>query len=270
MIITLTKANFSSCSIGTLTTCNVRQSTVIGATVNISKTSVEKAGYTTATEIATITLNTTNYEGHTIKVMMGSTDVTDKWYSKDTGKVTIPVNTPITSTITISVSATAIQVSGGTGSTGSTGSTGEDAQSGTVYNFADSTWQRNRYWKGTAVGSGGGAAAGEPGHGTYTLCEDYIPVTGGVTYNITQDGVLKKIRFYSWYDANKDWIGGNAETNFDMVAPTNAAYLTISLQGATTLSANSFYITNTQVVDTETKKMTSPDPSKINLIVKEA
>jgi hypothetical protein len=108
MIITLTKADFSSCKIGTLTTFNVRKSTTIGATVNIIKTSVERAGYSSATTIATIILDEANYEGHAIKVMMGSTDVSS-WYS--VGNVIVPANTPITSNITISVSATA--VSGG-------------------------------------------------------------------------------------------------------------------------------------------------------------
>lgn len=108
MIITLTKADFSSCKIGTLTTFNVRKSTVIGASVNIIKTSVERAGYSSATTIATIVLDEANYEGHAIKVMMGSTDVSS-WYS--VGNVIVPANTPITSNITISVSATA--VSGG-------------------------------------------------------------------------------------------------------------------------------------------------------------
>lgn len=108
MIITLTKADFSSCKIGTLTTFNVRKSTTIGATVNIIKTSVERAGYSSATTIATIILDKANYEGHAIKVMMGSTDVSS-WYS--VGNVIVPANTPITSNITISVSATA--VSGG-------------------------------------------------------------------------------------------------------------------------------------------------------------
>lgn len=108
MIITLTKADFSSCKIGTLTTFNVRKSTTIGATVNIIKTSVERAGYSSATTIATIVLDEANYEGHAIKVMMGSTDVSS-WYS--VGNVIVPANTPITSNITISVSATA--VSGG-------------------------------------------------------------------------------------------------------------------------------------------------------------
>lgn len=105
MIITLTKADFSSCKIGTLTTFNVRKSTVIGASVNIIKTSVERAGYSSATTIATIVLDKANYEGHAIKVMMGSTDVSS-WYS--VGNVIVPANTPITSNITISVSATAI------------------------------------------------------------------------------------------------------------------------------------------------------------------
>ena len=105
MIITLTRADFSSCKIGTLTTFNVRKSTVIGASVNIIKTSVERAGYSSATTIATIVLDEANYEGHAIKVMMGSTDVSS-WYSS--GKVTVPKNTPITSNITISVSATAV------------------------------------------------------------------------------------------------------------------------------------------------------------------
>ena len=127
MIITLTQANFSACSIGTLTTCNVKQSTVIGATVNISKTSVEKAGYTTATEIATISLDTSNYKDHNITVMMGSNDVTGEWYSSSTGKVTIPANTPITSTITISVSATAIQVTPPSG--------GDEPVTPTMYTF---------------------------------------------------------------------------------------------------------------------------------------
>jgi hypothetical protein len=105
MIITLTKADFSSCKIGTLTTFNVRKSTTIGATVNIIKTSVERAGYSSATTIATIVLDEANYEGHAIKVMMGSTDVSS-WYS--VGNVIVPANTPITSNITISVSATAV------------------------------------------------------------------------------------------------------------------------------------------------------------------
>ena len=126
MIITLTQANFSACSIGTLTTCNVKQSTVIGATVNINKPSVERGVHTVATVIATILLDTSNYKDHNITVMMGSADVTNLWYSSSTGTVTIPANTEIKSNITISVSATAIQVSGGTGSTGSTGSTGGD------------------------------------------------------------------------------------------------------------------------------------------------
>ena len=108
MIITLTKADFSLCKIGTLTTFNVRKSTVIGASVNIIKTSVERAGYSSATTIATIVLDKANYEGHAIKVMMGSTDVSS-WYS--VGNIIVPANTPITSNITISVSATA--VSGG-------------------------------------------------------------------------------------------------------------------------------------------------------------
>lgn len=110
MIITLTKADFSSCKIGTLTTFNVRKSTTIGATVNIIKTSVERAGYSSATTIATIVLDEANYEGHAIKVMMGSTDVSS-WYS--VGNVIVPANTPITSNITISVSATAINTGGG-------------------------------------------------------------------------------------------------------------------------------------------------------------
>ena len=104
MIITLTQADFSLCKIGTLTTFNVRKSTVIGAYVNIIKTSVERAGYSSATTIATIVLDEANYEGHAIKVMMGSTDVSS-WYS--VGNVIVPANTPITSNITISVSATA-------------------------------------------------------------------------------------------------------------------------------------------------------------------
>jgi hypothetical protein len=110
MIITLTRANFSACNIGTLTTVNVK-STVSGTCANvvIKMPNVEKAGYTTATTIATISLNTTNYKDHNVKVMMGSADVTSTWYSS--GNVIVPANTPITSNITISVSATA--VSGG-------------------------------------------------------------------------------------------------------------------------------------------------------------
>lgn len=108
MIITLMGANFKDCSIGTITTVNVK-STVTGtcATVDIKMSNVEKAGYTTSTTIATISLNETNYEGHVIKVMMGSTDVSN-WYSSSSRNVIIPPNTPIPSKITISVSATAI------------------------------------------------------------------------------------------------------------------------------------------------------------------
>jgi hypothetical protein len=106
MIITLTRANFSACNIGTLTTVNVK-STVSGTCANvvIKMPNVEKAGYTTATTIATISLNTTNYKDHNVKVMMGSTDVSS-WYSS--GNVIVPANTPITSNITIYVSATAV------------------------------------------------------------------------------------------------------------------------------------------------------------------
>lgn len=86
---------------------------------------------------------------------------------------------------------------------------------------------------------------------------------------MTQDGVVKKIRFYSWYDSNKTWIGGNDTADFNMVAPANAAYLTITLQGGSVLNTNTFYIHATQVVDGTTKKLTSPDASLISLIIKE-
>lgn len=112
MIITLTQANFSSCKIGTLTTVNVRISSITGncANVTLLKNSVEKSESTTTTiPIATITLDKSNYKDHKVTVKMGSNDVTGTWYSS--GNVTIPVNAEITSNITISVSATA--VSGG-------------------------------------------------------------------------------------------------------------------------------------------------------------
>lgn len=131
MIITLTQANFSSCNIGTLTTVNVRISSVTGTCANVTllKNSVEKSESTTTTiPIATITLDETNYKDHNVTVKMGSTDVTNTWYSG--GSVTIPVNASITSNITISVSATAV----GGGSTGSTGSTGGNTEPDTPTN----------------------------------------------------------------------------------------------------------------------------------------
>jgi hypothetical protein len=130
MIITLKQADFSSCKIGTLTTVNVRISSITGtcANVTIEKNSVEKSdSTTTAIHIATISLNKTNYKDHVVEVKNGTNDVTSTWYSQSTGKVTIPVNSEIKSNITISVSATAVS-SGNTGSTGSTGTS-------TMYTF---------------------------------------------------------------------------------------------------------------------------------------
>lgn len=104
MIITLTQADFSKCNIGTLTTYKVKTSSVTGAIVKIDMDSVEKVGYTTAKTIATITLDKENYKDHDVVVIMNGE--TKEWYNN--GKVTIPPKTPITSNITISVSATAI------------------------------------------------------------------------------------------------------------------------------------------------------------------
>ena len=104
MIITLTQANFSACNIGTLTTYKVKTSSVTGATVVINRENVDKKGYDVNTDIATISLDKENYTGHNIVVIMSGE--TKEWYKND--KVTIPANTPITSNITISVSATAI------------------------------------------------------------------------------------------------------------------------------------------------------------------
>lgn len=106
MIITLTQANFSACNIGTLTTYKVKTGSVTGASVIINQENVDKTGYEVNKDIATITLDTEKYTGHNVVVVMKGE--TKEWYSKSTGKVSVPANTPITSNITISVSATAV------------------------------------------------------------------------------------------------------------------------------------------------------------------
>ena len=106
MIITLTQANFSECNIGTLTTYKVKTGSVTGASVIINQENVDKTGYEVNKDIATITLDTEKYTGHNVVVVMKGE--TKEWYSKSTGKVSVPANTPITSNITISVSATAV------------------------------------------------------------------------------------------------------------------------------------------------------------------
>lgn len=71
MIITLTKANFSSCKIGTLTTWNIRRSLGSGATSSSSATTVNR----NASWTETITL-ADGYTFGTCSITMGSTTIT--------------------------------------------------------------------------------------------------------------------------------------------------------------------------------------------------
>lgn len=71
MIITLTKADFSTCKIGTLTTWNIRRSLGSGATSSSSATTVERD----ASWTETITL-ADGYTFGTYSVTMGSTTIT--------------------------------------------------------------------------------------------------------------------------------------------------------------------------------------------------
>lgn len=210
MIITLTKADFSSCKIGTLTTFNVRKSTTIGATVNIIKTSVERAGYSSATTIATIVLDEANYEGHAIKVMMGSTDVSS-WYS--VGNVIVPANTPITSNITISVSATA--VSGGTVEPEEPGTGGDSGETPTIP--TTETWyvdHRNNVSKFTSsVNIAGRGWCHVPGSNAYNAIVGKPINTIGVITNLASQNITIGVVAYKGSDTAMRTIGTYTLTN---------------------------------------------------------
>lgn len=219
MIITLTKADFSSCKIGTLTTFNVRKSTTIGATVNIIKTSVERAGYSSATTIATIVLDEANYEGHAIKVMMGSTDVSS-WYS--VGNVIVPANTPITSNITISVSATAI--SGGEVVEPEEPGTGGGSSEPIVL-ADDSDYSIDGFVR----------PAGTIGTASPYKRTDYIDISG---YNFSRLEAFIRcaaltVSPIAFFDENKEFISAVTATEetkdtaylYSMDVPSNAAYV---------------------------------------------
>lgn len=64
---------------------------------------------------------------------------------------------------------------------------------------------------------------------TYVACEDYIPIVAGETYNMTLDGDVKQMRWYAWYDSQKDYISGCKDNTTDLVAPENACYLRVTL-----------------------------------------
>ena len=124
------------------------------------------------------------------------------------------------------------------------------------YDFTYAKWQIYKHIRDTD-----GIVAG--GTETYTACEDYIPVVAGGTYNMTLDGSVKQMRWYAWYDFNKEYISGCKTNTTDLVAPDNACYLRI------TLSADrGWYVAGTQTVD-ENGYLTNPDPSKIRLVLKD-
>jgi lysophospholipase L1-like esterase len=121
--------------------------------------------------------------------------------------------------------------------------------------FASARWIKNRYINADT----GGFAIGYT-EGRCTVCEDYIPVKGGMTYNMTLDGEAKAIRWYAWYDSDKKYISGNGSEATDLVAPDNACYIRVTIY-----SDSGWYPINTQEID-ENGYLTSPAASRIKLI----
>ena len=126
------------------------------------------------------------------------------------------------------------------------------------YTFTYTKWLKNKYVK-----SDTGLMAGGSLDGQYTMCEDYIPIVANTAYNMTLAGNIRTIRWFAWYDSDKNYISGNDVYTTELVAPANACYLRVTLQAAN----NGWYPINTQVID-ENGYLTSPDASTIKLIEK--
>ena len=122
-----------------------------------------------------------------------------------------------------------------------------------VFNFAETKWMNRRI-----IHDETGELAG--GTDNVISCLDYIPVIGNTSYSMTLAGVVKKISWHAWYDAELNYISVTRTYQSVLQAPEAAAYLRI------TLSAYAGWFTKgEQVIDSE-GHLTNPDASKINLI----
>ena len=126
-------------------------------------------------------------------------------------------------------------------------------KSGDIFNFAGTKWLLYKHIKDETGKIAGGTE-------NYVACEDYIPISGNTRYNMTLGGVVMRMRYFAWYDIEKNFISGTRDATTIMQAPEGAAYLRV------TLSAGCGWFTpGEQTVDSE-GHLTNPDASKINLI----
>lgn len=123
--------------------------------------------------------------------------------------------------------------------------------------FTDARWVRNRY-----VNPHNGLPAIGYTEGRCTMCEDYIPVEGGTTYNMTLDGLAKPIRWFAWYDSKKAFISGGNDEALDLIAPENAKYIRVTIY-----SDSGWYKRGSQVID-ENGFLVEPAASRIKLVKK--
>ena len=126
-------------------------------------------------------------------------------------------------------------------------------KSGDIFNFVGTKWLLYKHIK---------DENGQIAYGTdhYVACEDYIPVTGNTSYHMTLDGVVMKMRYFAWYDADKGYISGTKDPTTTLKAPEGASYLRITLS-----SGIGWFTAGQQTIDSE-GHLTNPDASKINLI----
>ena len=126
-------------------------------------------------------------------------------------------------------------------------------KSGDIFNFVGTKWLLYKHIKDETGKIAGGTE-------NYVACEDYIPISGNTRYNMTLGGVVMRMRYFAWYDIEKNFISGTRDATTIMQAPEGAAYLRV------TLSAGCGWFTpGEQTVDSE-GHLTNPDASKINLI----
>lgn len=123
--------------------------------------------------------------------------------------------------------------------------------------FTYARWIKNRY-----VNANTGFPAIGYTEGRCTMCEDYIPVEGGITYNMTLDGLAKPIRWFAWYDSNKAFISGGNDETMDLIAPENAKYIRVTIY-----SDSGWYKKGSQVID-ENGFLVEPAASRIKLVKK--
>lgn len=123
--------------------------------------------------------------------------------------------------------------------------------------FTNARWVKNRY-----VNADNGFPAIGYTEGRCTMCEDYIPVEGRATYNMTLDGLAKSIRWFAWYDSNKVYISGCNDAATDLIAPENAKYIRVTIY-----SDSGWYQRGSQVID-ENGFLVEPAASRIKLVKK--